>query len=63
MIGLMSFLFGAEGLGQKVMPLAALLMLQSLLSVRCSFPQFGHLLCGHWVCAFLEVVQTWSFSY
>jgi hypothetical protein len=32
-----------EGLGREVNPLAALLMLQSLLSARCSFPQFGQL--------------------
>jgi hypothetical protein len=36
-----------EGLGHEVNPLAAFLMLQSLLLVGCSFPQFGQLLCGH----------------
>jgi hypothetical protein len=42
-----------EGLGHDVNSLAALLMLQSLLSARCSFPQFGQLSCGHgeWVIA------------
>jgi hypothetical protein len=32
-----------EGLGREVNPLAVLLMLQSLLSAGCSFPQFGQL--------------------
>jgi hypothetical protein len=46
-IGLSIHLFGAEGLGQVVTPLAAFLILQSLLSAECSLPQFRHLLCGH----------------
>jgi hypothetical protein len=48
------FLFCVKnGLGRDVNPLAAFLMLHSLLSAGCSFPQFGHLSCGHgeWVIA------------
>jgi hypothetical protein len=46
-------LCAVEGLECEVNPLAALLMLQSLLLAGCSFPQFGHLSCGHgeWVSA------------
>jgi hypothetical protein len=36
-----------EGLGREVDPLATCLMLQSLLSVGCSLPQFRQLSCGH----------------
>jgi hypothetical protein len=52
-----------ESLGCDMNPLAALFMLQSLLSARCSFLQFGQLLCGHgeWVIAHLQHV--WSRSW
>jgi hypothetical protein len=49
-----------EGLRQEVNPLAALLKLQSLLSVGCSFPQLGHLSCGQgdWLSA--QSRHVWS---
>jgi hypothetical protein len=48
-------LVGAEGFGRVVIPLAALLMLHSLLSAGCSLPQFGHLSWGQGVFAVLQV--------
>jgi hypothetical protein len=61
-ISLSICLFDAEGLGQGVISLVTFLILQSLLFVGCSLPQFGHSLCGHWVCATLQVSQVWSCS-
>jgi hypothetical protein len=56
-------LYGVEGLGHEVNPLAALLMLQSLLSAGCSFPQFGHLLCGHGEWLSTHSQHVWSCSW
>jgi hypothetical protein len=59
-IGLLICLFGAEGLGQVVVP--AFLILQNLLSAGCSLLQFKHLSYRHWVCATLQVSQVWLCS-
>jgi hypothetical protein len=47
----------SDGFGCDVIPLAALLMLYSLLPVGCSLLQLVHMLCGQWVWVILQLWQ------